>query len=262
MLRSVSEIINYTLAARDEEIGRCKDFLFDDQLWTIRYMVADTGKWLPGKKVLISPLSLEEPEWATRRFPVNLTKEQIENAPSLEEDAPVSRLYEKKHFDYFRWPYYWAGGNIWGPMSYPYIPAPPPPDDELEKMRQEQENINPEESHLRSCMEVKGYHIQAEDGEIGHVEDFIVEDDVWTIRYMIIDTRNWLPGRKVLVSPGWISSLNWAENKVGISLTVEAIKNGPEFDPSKPVNREYETRLYDFYGRPKYWADEFPPGLY
>ena len=255
MLRSVSEVINYTLAAEDGEIGRCKDFLFDEEYWTVRYMVADTGKWLPGKKVLISPFSLKDPEWATRYFPVGLTREQIEKAPSLDEDAPVSRLYEQKHFDYYGWPYYWAGGYAWGTGPYPYyIPAPaasPPVLDE--EVRQRQENIEPEESHLRSVSEIKGYHIQAEDGEIGHVEDFIVEDDVWTIRYMVVDTRNWLPGRKVLVSPGWVESFSWADNKVSVGLTTEAIKTGPEYDPSEPINREYETRLYDFYGRPKYW---------
>ena len=109
------------------------------------------------------------------------------------------------------------------------------------------------DTQLRSVREVNGYHIKAEDGEIGHVEDFIVEDDVRTIRYMIDDTRNWLPGWKVMVSPGWINSISWAENKVGVDLTVEAIKNGPEYDPSAPVNHEYEIRLNDFYRRPKYW---------
>lgn len=253
MLRSIKEIINYTLKAQDGEIGKCKDFLFDDEYWTIRYMVADTGKWLPGRKVLISPMSLEEPQWSTRQFPVRLTKKEIENSPPLDEDAPVSRLYEKRHFDYYSWPYYWAGGSIWGTMPYPYVPATPLPAEELERMKERTENIKPEESHLRSVQEIKGYHIKAENGEVGHVEDFIVEVGVWTIRYMVVDTRNWLPGRKVLVSPGWIEEISWPENEVSAALTVEAIKGGPEYDPSQPVNREYEIRLYDYYGRPKYW---------
>lgn len=253
MLRSVKYLYNYVLGAEDGEIGRCKGFLFDDEHWTIRYMVADTGKWLPGRKVLISPLSLGDPKWATREFPVKLTKDQIEKAPPLDKDAPVSRLYEQKQFDYFRWPYYWAGGSVWGPMPYPYVQASPLPEDELQKIRQEQENIHPEGSHLRSVEEVNGYHIRAQDGEVGHVEDFIIEDDVWTIRYMVVDTRNWLPGRRVLVSPGWITSMSWIEKEVGVDLTVEAIKNAPEYDPSSPVNREYEVRLYDFLGQPKYW---------
>ena len=106
---------------------------------------------------------------------------------------------------------------------------------------------------LRSIKELHNYVLHAEDGEIGHVDDFILEDDVWAIRYMIVDTRNWLPGRKVLVSPGWITSIDWPGSKVSVSLTVEAIKEGPEYDPAQPINREYEVRLYDFYGRPRYW---------
>jgi hypothetical protein len=247
MLRSVKEIHNYVLQAKDGEIGRCKDFLFDDRFWAIRYMVADTGKWLPGRKVLVSPISLGEPDWDSGLFPVRLTKKQIEEAPDLEEDAPVSRQYEISLNKFYGWPFYWGGVRAWGPVSYPGSLF----DQEMA------ENISAEvesgDEHLRSIDEVTGYRIRATDDDIGHVEDFILEDDVWTIRYMIVDTRNWLPGRKVLVSPGWINSISWAESRVRVGVTVEAIKNGPEYDPSQPINREYEVRLYDFYGRPKYW---------
>jgi hypothetical protein len=107
--------------------------------------------------------------------------------------------------------------------------------------------------HLRSAEEVAGYHIHANDGEIGHVEDFIVGDGSWTVRYMLVDTRNWLRGRKVLVAPAWIKSVSWLEGKVDVNLTKEQIKNSPEYDPSVPVNREYETHLVEFYGLSKYW---------
>ncbi len=175
MLRNAKDLHNYVLEAEDGEIGRCKDFLFDDKHWTVRYMVADTGKWLPGRKVLIPPFSLGHPKWDTRKFPVKLTREQIENAPPIDQDEPVSRLYEKKHFDYFGWPYYWVGSSKEGPIHFPYAPEASLPEVELQKVRQEQENIDPEESHLRSVKEVNGYYIKAVDGEIGHVEDFIFE---------------------------------------------------------------------------------------
>jgi hypothetical protein len=121
---------------------------------------------------------------------------------------------------------------------------------------QEKEERDEQESdpHLRSTREVIGYHIQARDGEIGHVEDLIVEDEIWFIRYLVIDTRNWLPGRKVLVAPAWAEQVNWVERRVYLDLSRETVKNSPEFDPSMPVNREYEVRLYDYYGRPKYWG--------
>jgi sporulation protein YlmC with PRC-barrel domain len=248
MLRSVKEITGYMIQAKDGKIGRCKDFLFDDEMWTIRYMVADTGKWLPDKKVLISPVSLGEPDWASNLFPVRLSKKQIEQAPELDDNAPVSRQYEIKYHEYFGWPLYWQGLEVWGPYNYP---GPLFSEKKKEGVEVGYKNGDP---HLRSAKEVTGYHIHANDGEIGHVEDFIVDDQTWTIRYMVIDTSNWLPGsRKVLVSPTWIDSVDWLENRVGMDLTVDQIKQGPEYDPSEPINPTYEVRLYDFYGRPKYW---------
>jgi hypothetical protein len=250
MLRSVKEIFGYVLNAKDGEIGRCKDFLFDDEAWTIRYMVADTGRWLPGRRVLVSPIALGEPDWPSRRFPVRLTKNQIEEAPGLHEDAPVSRQYEMNWTRYYGWPYYWTGSALWATGDYPdelFLQK------ELAEAAAEEEKMNEADCHLRSVKEVTGYHIQATDTEIGHVEDFILDDRTWTLRYMVVDTRNWLPGRKVLVSPVWIDSLDWGEAKVFVDLDSNRIKSSPEYNPSTPVNREYEERLYDFYGRPRYW---------
>jgi hypothetical protein len=252
MLRSIKKIHNYVLQAEDGEIGRCKDLLFDDHLWTIRYMVADTGKWLPGRQVLLSPISFGEPDWISKIFPIRLTKEKIEEAPGLDEDAPVSRQHEILWNRYYGWPYYWAGPYTWGTVTYPgmlYNNAL----QETMKNEEEKEEEDSGDDHLRSFHEVKGYHIQATDDEVGHVVDFIVDDETWVIRYIEIDTRNWLPGKKVLLSPDWIESVDWAENKVKVALTREKIKDSPEYDPSSLVNREYEIRLYDFYGRPKYW---------
>jgi len=248
MLRSIDELNGYILEARDGDIGRCKDFLFDDLDWTVRYMVADTGRWLPGRKVLISPLFLGDPAWESRHFPVVLTKEQIKEAPPLREDEPVSRQHEEVMFRYYGYPYYWAGNALWGPEATPWelqarveAAAPPP------------ERKTGGDPHLRSAGEVTGYHIQASDGEMGHVEDFILDDATWTLRYMVVDTRNWLPGRKVLVAPAWVEDFDWGQEKALVALTQGQIKESPRFDPRTPINREYEDRLYDFYGRPVYW---------
>ena len=248
MLRSLKELYNYALQAEDGDIGRCKDFLFDDGRWTVRYMVADTGKWLPGKKVLISPVSLGTPIWASRNFTVRLTKKQIESSPGLDEHAPVSREYEKRWMDHYGWTYYWFGGGLWGASESPtglYT--------QRDREKIEDDSGNSADKPLRSSREVTGYHIQATDDEIGHVEDFIMDDVTWSIRYMVVDTLNWLPGKKVVVSPGWISSVDWAAKKVNVDLTRDQIKDSPAYDPGTPVNREYEARLYDFYGRPRYW---------
>lgn len=247
MLRSVKELHNYTLQAEDGEIGRCKDLLFDDRFWAVRYMVADTGNWLLGRKVLLSPISFGEPDSSCKLFPVRLTKKRIEDAPGLDKDAPVSRQHEILWTEYYGWDYYWGGPYAWGAVPYPgALYAAKPHND-----RSSEEDSGDE--HLRSVEEVTGYHIQAADDEVGHVVDFIVDDETWIIQYLVVDTRNWLPGKKVLVPPTWIDSVDWAENKVRIELTREQLKNSPEYDPSAPLSREYEARLYDFYGRPKYW---------
>ena len=250
MLRSMEELNGYVLAATDGEIGRCEDFLFDDETWAVRYMLANTGKWLPGRKVLISPISLGEPDWESRRFPVELTREQVETSPTIEEHEPVSRQYEAELFSHLGYLPYWGGGSVWGPGSVPgHLRS-----DELEDQAGVTVAIEPEgDPHLRSLDEVAGYRIDAEDDEVGHVEDFIVDDDDWIIRYMVVDTRNWLPGRKVIVPPGWVEGFDWQKKTAGVSLTRRQIENSPPFEPGAPVNRAYETRLYDYYGRPVYW---------
>jgi hypothetical protein len=251
LLRSVKELHNYVLAADDGDVGRCRDFLFDDTQWTIRYMVADTGKWLPKRTVLISPMSLGTPDWASQLFRVNLTRKKIEESPELDSNAPVSREYENKWFEYHGWaPYWYAGGitsGIWGAASTPRGLA------ETDRRTTVVESTEAASHNLRSTGEVTGYHIQAVDGEIGHVEDFIMGDETWAIRYVVIDTRNWLRGKKVLIAPTWVGSISWADRKMHVEMTRAQIKEAPEFDAAEPINRVYEDRLHDYYGRPKYW---------
>ena len=239
MLRSINELTGYSILATDGEIGKVSEFYFDDANWTIRYLVADTGPWLFGRKVLISSLALGQPDWETHRFPVKLTREQVENSPNIELDKPVSGQLEILH-EHYNWPYWWP--------QVPHKGSIPTPKVETEVVR-----VAEGDPHLRSTDEVTGYHISAIDGEVGHVEDFIVDDETWVIQYMVVDTRNWLPGRKVLVAPLWTKSVKWSESKVHVDLRQETIENSPAYDPSAPVNRVYEERLYDFYGRPKYW---------
>jgi len=248
MLRSLNEIRGYVLQAEDGEIGRCKDFLFDDRFWTIRHMVADTGKWLPGRKTLISPIALKKPDWNSSRFPVLMTKKAIEDSPGLGTDEPVSRQHETGLFQYYGWPYYWVGGRTWGVADLPGQPL-----GAMAEMESDEKSESGDD-HLRSVDEVTGYHIQATDDEIGHVKDFIVDDNSWIIRYLIVDTRNWLPGKKVLVSPTWAESVDWGQSKVMVKMTRDQVKNSPEFNPSVLIDRDYEERLYDYYRFARYWV--------
>jgi hypothetical protein len=253
MLRSINDIIGkYQLMAQDGEIGKVKDFYFSDLFWTIRYLVADTGGWLDQQLVLISPVALGEPEWSSKNLPVALTKERIENSPPVEKDRPVSRQKEDDLISYYNWPMFTYGIDA-GHYAEMKLMAERLKQAEEEQQKDKSQEKQSDDPHLRSIREVSGYSIRALDGNIGHVEDFIFDDMTWILRYMVIDTRNWLPGRKVLISLEWIKDIDWATNDVSVAMTCDSIKNSPEFDPSEPVNRGYETQLYDYYGRPRYW---------
>jgi uncharacterized protein YrrD len=249
MLSKVKLLNGYSIQnAKDETIGHVKDVYFDDQHWTVRYLVAHTGKWLTGRKVLISPYAIAAVNADHKNIVANLTKQQIENSPSLDSDKPVSRQFEESYYGYYGWPTYWGGPNSWG--SYPYI------EHNREKWNDFPKNENKYDHHLRSSHEVTGYHIQAENGEIGHVEDFIFDDESWTIRYLIVNTSNWWAGKKVLISPLWIEHVSWTERTVSVELTRETVKLAPEFTAQSLLDRDYETNLYGHYNRKGYWVDE------
>lgn len=253
MLRSINDIIGYHLQCTDGEVGTCKDFLFDDRQRTIRYVVVDTGAWLPGQKVLLSPVLLGTPDWKSRRLFVKTTTKEVENAPPLESDMPVSLTYEKQLMAHYDFPYYWVGNRgPWGMAGYPAMLMNAPKNHERESSAEEIRE--PDEDHLRAAKEVVGYNIGTLDEDIGHVEDMIVNDETWVIRYIVVDTRNWLPGgKKVLVSSSWITDVSWKHAKVNLNLKSRAVKDGPEYDPGMPINRVYEMRLYDFHGKPYDW---------
>jgi len=251
MLRSLKELESYKIHAVDGEMGKVTGFLFDDQHWTIRYLIADTSGFLQGPhQVLVSPISFRNADWTTRLFNLNLTQEKVKNSPSVDLAQPVSRQYERDYAQYYGWPYYWGFGETWawGMSAYPLAMIESVAK-EGQKPREEPEG----DPHLRSAKEIEGYHICGTDGEIGHVADFIVDDETWTIRYLVIDTSNWWFGKKVLVVPQWAHDISWAKSMVYMNLTKDAIKNSPTWDPEALVNREYEERLYDYYGRPVYW---------
>ena len=248
MLNKAKALKGYKLHSLDGEIGKVKEFYFDDQHWAIRYLVVDTGNWLTERQVLISPYALAAVSKKERHISVDLTKKQIEDSPSLDSDQPVSQQFEALYYGYYGWPMYWDGPYMWG--AYPNIMH------DQEKWRAAAQGERVWDTHLRSTHEVSSYYIQAADGEIGHVEDFIIDDETWAIRYLIINTRNWWPGKKVLVSPKWIESVSWGESKIFVSLSRESIKQSPEYTGESLLTRDYETGLHRHYNRKGYWVDE------
>ncbi len=247
MLTNAKTLQRYTLNSLDGEIGTVSEFYFDDRHWTIRYLVADTGSWLTDRQVLISPYALAAVNKNDRSITIALTKKQIENGPSLDSDTPVSRQFEEAYYGYYGWPAYWSGAYIWG--YYPHIERG------RKNWRASAQNMDPWDPHLRSVRDVSGYHIHSIDGEIGHVEDFVIDDSTWTIRYFAIDTQNWWPGKKVLISPKSIERVSWRESNVFVNLSRETVKLSPEYSEESLLTRDYDTGQHRHYHRQGYWVE-------
>jgi uncharacterized protein YrrD len=248
MLIKAKTLKGFKIDSKDGEIGKVKEFYFDDKHWTIRYLVADTGNWLTGNQVLLSPYVLVSVNKNEENIGVNLTKKQIEDSPPLSSDKPVSKQFEEDLHGYYGWPTYWGGTDMWG--DYPYIMH-----DNIAGKSSDQ-NKKKWDRNLRSSNFVTGLNIKATDGELGHVDDFIIDDETWAIRYLIIETGNWWAGKKVLVSPQWIDSINAEELNVTVNLSRESIKQSPEYSEESLLTRDYETQLHRHYNRNIYWKEE------
>jgi len=265
MLRSVKDLQNFAIGATDGQIGHVKDFYFDDHAWVIRYLEVEAGSWLSSRKVLISPISVRHSNWLERTFQLSISKEQVKNSPDIDTDMPVSRQNEEQYMGYFGYPYYWGGAGVWGDGLYPYAMVPGYAGfgvDRVERereveacLRAERARHRNDDPHLRSCKVVTGYHLQASDGEIGHVAGYLIDDETWAVRYIVVDTSNWWVGHKVLIAPEWITGVNWASETVSIDLSRESVKDAPAYDPDKAWGRELDRDLYGHYGRTGYWAD-------
>jgi hypothetical protein len=245
---------DFTIHATDGDLGTVDQVYFDDESWAIRYLTVETGGWFDGKPVLISPMSVIRTDWEAKRLDVALTKKQVANSPNIDTHKPVSRQHEAAYLGYYGYPYYWSGPYLWGPDFFPSRQAIP----ESAATEALEERIRREspDSHLRSTDSVSGYKVHATDGEIGHVDGFVVDDDIWAIRYMEVATRDWWPGKTVLVSPEWIQQVSWTDSAVYVGLFRDAIRNAPEYIESRGITREYEASLHLHYGRAPYWIHD------
>jgi sporulation protein YlmC with PRC-barrel domain len=257
VLAKAKDVIGRTIHATDGNIGSVTTLYFDDDRWTVRYLVVDTGKWLPGKQVLISPYSIRQGS-AVGALKVSLTREQVKNSPRVDAERPISRQQEIAYSDYYGYPYYWAGPAVWGAAAVPMWQAVPnaavdrTTAAEREALRAHDER----NAHLRDVKHVTGYHIQAADGSIGHVDDFLLDTESWMIRYLVVDTSNWIGGRHVLIAPNWVRVIRWETSQVEVGMTREAIARSPEYDRDGDVQRSYEDRLHAHYVQPPYWAGD------
>ena len=246
MKRRLNSLLGYTIKGTDGEIGKVEEFYFDDRTSTIRYMVVKTGGWFSEKKVLISPEAFQKADWESKTLYVNLTQKKIQNSPNIDTEKPVSQQREELMRLYYSWPGYYGYGinGYWGLGMWGYT-AVSEQEKEIQKLKVKE--YAGDNSHLRSTNEVTGYTIHATDGDIGEVEDFIIEDTTWKINFLVVETGNWFSGKKVLISPQWIKNVKWEEQKVTINHSKDEVKNSPEYDSTQPINDSYEHALNDYY---------------
>ncbi len=235
VLRKLDKLRKYNLHTSDADFGKLEQIYFDDRHWQIHYFVVRTGSWLLGRVTLILPRSVAAVDDTSKHIDLALTREQVEHSPPYNTKLPVSRHYEQQYFQYYGYEPYWVGDPLYG--SAPQNPV------NTEGLLSE-----PENSHLRSSQEVRGYTLHARDGTIGQVEDFIVGDPDWALAYLEVDTRKWLPGKHVLVAPAWINQVVWEKREVVVDLSRDTIVSAPAYGPDKVISRDYQVTLYQHYG--------------
>lgn len=255
MLNSISHLSGAKVSASDGSIGKVNDVFFDDRSWTVRYLVVDTGNWLKGREVLISPYSVKQPVGSQKHIHLALTRQQVESSPDVDTQQPVSRQHERELLRHHGYAEYWDGGGLWAMGAMPY---PPPMLDTTAERAANQEMLDRDfkaaDVHLRSAAHVTGYDIQASDDGIGQVQDFVIDDQTWAIRYLVVDTSQWWQGgHKVLVGMHWADRIDWATHKLHVRMTRDQVRSSPAFEDVGSIHREYEMRLHRNYERQGYW---------
>jgi uncharacterized protein YrrD len=223
MLRSIKQLLGDQLGASDGDIGHVKDFYFDDKSWAVRYVVADTGSWLTGRQVLLSPHSFGSFRPAGKILIVNLTRKQIENSPPIDSHKPVSRQYEEEYYQYYGWPGYWQGDGLWGMNGFPIISTPPKTPPTEEALANSRKHMHAD-AHLRSAESVNGYHIEATDGTAGHVCDFMMDEKSWAIGEIVVKTGHRFSGNEVLIPVSKVDRISYEKSTVFVNLTKEAVE--------------------------------------
>jgi hypothetical protein len=244
MLRSLESIERYRVSATDGDIGSVVDFLLDDEHWTVRYLVVETGAFVGGKRVLISPISFREVDWASRRLHLSPTRDRFLASPSVDFDQPVSRQHELDCCGYYGYGLYWAYPWIWGPGGTPRTLAT----SMSRGARTPQDERARADVHLRSINEVDGYQVEGTNGSAGRVAGFIVDDETWEVRYLVIDTRTWWFGKKVLIPPKSAVRVTWAMRTFDLKMSREEVVNSRPWNQRGAILSSFEERLDRHYG--------------
>jgi hypothetical protein len=219
IIQDLKGIYGKKLAALDGHIGHVMDFYFDDEAWAIRYVVVDTGFWLTGRLVLLSPRAFEKLDQSEETLQVKLRKQQIEDSPSIATHETVSQQFEEQYYRSYGWPVYWQGGQMWGMSGDPLVLTPQPQDIAVRRALEPRSD-----RHLQSTKKMDGYHVQAVDGDVGHITGIHVNVRSWAIHEFVVETGHWYSGRKILIAPSKIARISHLEKKVFVELTKEDIQ--------------------------------------
>ena len=235
MLHLARKIRGAAIRATDGEIGSVEDFFFEEDRWTVRYILVDTGRWFSGKRVLLSPMSVQ-PRWNRGELRVTLTKEEVWNSPQAETHA-LSRATEAEVLKYYGYPAYWGAPGIWGAFETPAAlmaaPVSPPPT--------AGPVVDLEAQHLRGAIASTGYHLHAADGEIGHVDDFLIGEESWRIRYLLVDTSNWIGGKSVIVLTELVKRIDRTHGTLHVEATRDEIRSSRPFESIEAAVGPAET---------------------
>lgn len=265
MIRNVQNVMGCSIGATDGEVGEVADLYFDDQQWTIRYLVVETGAWLDRRKVLVSPQSIGRPDWDRKLLPASITTEQVRHSPEIDTNKPVSRQHETLFLSHYRYPRYWesAGALTVGPS-----PTVQPPDSQFgwsdehlsraiaAREHHTEYGVPDSEEHLRSYNAVRDYSIRASDGDIGQIDGILFADDDWIIRYLIVRTGHWWQGHQILIAAQWINEVSWLDSLFKVPLSRQTLMDAPAYNPADPLDRSQEIELFEYFGRAGYWQPD------
>ena len=266
MLRDTQDLLGCVVEGLDGSIGEVADLLFDDHRWTVRWLVVKTGDWLVGRReVLLSPTAIRAGAGTAKTLQAALRREQVRGSPEVDTHKPVSRQHEVEQYGYYGYPHYWGGSGLWGEGLQPdrmlatYIDGAPqlelPQQRAFVALQAAFHKSMGDDPHLRACRAVQGYRLHASDGELGHVAGFLIDDESWSLRYLIVNTSTWWFGHGLLIAPSWIEDISWLEASVTVGLTRQAIQAAPPYTAGSLPTRDQERHLHDHHIRPHYWND-------
>ena len=259
MLHSADDLKACQIQSIDGDLGEINDLYFDDEAWVIRYLVVTTNNWFFKREALVSPIALDTPDWVNKTMQVNLSQKQVDHSPDISVHKPVSRQQEYKYFCYYGYPLYWGGSGLWGEGLYPgglmleNENINEQPNAAQAKAYAESQNNDP---HLRSWDKIKGYLVNGSDGEIGHIQDLLIDEQTFAVRYIVVRANYWWIGHDFLVAPQWFNDMKWSDSSVKVNHTREEVKGAPIYDSLVKIDRDSEIAMHKHYERQGYWSKE------